>query len=454
VCKVVAPEFERAADLAPERLPSVAFGAVNVDAYPELAEAMEVTSFPRFFLFRSGKPEAFPVVSTGEAFVAALARMLGVESADSFSPAKEFLDDGKGAEEFAKWLFWRGREGGRLQTTLVLYAPPLAGCSGDASAASISASGEAQEGTCSGGGEAAGAVAQSSASLEAAFNEACGELLKDHTLRFAVVRSASIMSEFDIPTTGPLLVLYKDHDEGRSELPSTPAPTAEGILAWVRVENVPLVTFVNHKTLNRVRKDAATLALVYLEEAQTEHLPTLTAAMQALRGMVYALEKEGVVARGSFTLGLTNGHKYASWMEHYQLPAAVLPAFGAERTASETRYAFEDAAGAWAREALCSAAAAEGVGVKIKWRVILSHSCPLGDREAAISTVRRGLEEAGEAEEAAALTVDINDPKRQFPEPLYVSALSLPLEAIEAWIRKLMAGEIQPIADPGLYASS
>jgi hypothetical protein len=41
---------------------------------------------------------------------------------------------------------------------------------------------------------------------------------------------------------------------------------------------VPLVTLVTHKTLGRVRRDAAVLGMVFLEEPQSEHAPTLGAA--------------------------------------------------------------------------------------------------------------------------------------------------------------------------------
>ena len=452
VCRQIGPEFARAAELAVARLPGVVFGAVDSVAQPDLADALDVTTFPRFFLYRRGVPESFPLVGTGEAFLAGVARVLGLPNAASFSPAKVFEEDGAGAEALASWLFWRGKEGTRLDTTLVLYAPPLASCGGAAAAAAAAEA--TSQGTCS-NPAASDSATSASLALEASFEAAAGELLKDATLRFAVVRSSSAMAEFEVPLTAPSLVLYKDHDEGRSEYSGSPS-SAEDIIAWVRTQNVPLVTLVTHKTLPRVRKDAATLALLFLQEPQTEHLPTLAANMGALREAVYALEAEGVVQRGRFTLGVTNGQKYASWMGLYQLPRGVLPALGGEVIAapgaastSPAYYVLQDAGGLWAKEALCGAAAVEQVGVKGKWRVVLSHVCDKEAVEAAIEKVRGELLEAGEEEEAAAVSSAVNDPARQFPEPLYVTAVAVPVEAVKAWVRKLVGKELPPVTLPG-----
>ena len=445
VCKAIGPEFARAAGLAASVLPSVTFGAVNSDASPELAEALGVTTFPRFILYRSGEAEPFPMVATGEAFVAGVARVLGMPGADALSPAKLFAEDGSGAGSLATWLFWRGREGGRLESTLVLYAPPVeGGCAGGA--AIDSATGEAaaaDSGTCANpaAGGSAGDSAAAAARYEAAFNAAAGELMKDATLRFAIVRSVSAMTEFEVSLTAPSLVFYKDHDEGRAEFSG--AVTPEAITQWVRTQNVPLVTFVTHKTLTRVRAEARTLALLFLDESQTDHLPTLTRAMEALRLAVYALEAEGLVTRGEFTLGVTNGGKYASWMQHYGMRAGLLPALGAEVVEGERRYTMGGEVGAaWAQEAVCGDAAVADVGVKGKWRVVLSHACSREAVEAAIERVRAELVEAGEAEEAAALSPKVNDPKERFPQPLYASALGLPVEAVSAWLRKLLTKQL------------
>ena len=451
VCRSIGPEFARAAELALTHLPGVAFGAVNSDASPALTDSLGVATFPRFLLYRSGGgPEAFPLVATAEAFVAGLARMLEVPGAEALSPAKEFLEDGAGAADLAAWLFWRGKEGGRLESTLVLYAPPAAGCGSDAAVAAdgSAAVAAAAEGTCSLSSSSGSAAAAAPLALEAAFQAAAGELMKDATLRFAVVRSASAMAEFEVPAAAPSLVFYTDHDEGRFEYSGAPEPAA--IAAWVKRNNVPLVTLVTHKTLGRVRRDAAVLGMVFLEEPQSEHAPTLTAAKAALAGAVAALEAEGTLARGAFTLGVTNGKKYSAWMAHYGAPVGALPAVGAEVVAAGgeggARYAMADAGGAWAREALCGAEAVARVGVAGKWRVVLSHECGREAMEAALEVVRGQLLAAGEEEEARELSPRVNDPAEQFPVALYVNALALPVEAVAAWLRRLLRGELSPSA--------
>jgi hypothetical protein len=394
-------------------------------------------------------------VATAEAFVAGLARMLEVPGAEALSPAKEFLEDGAGAEALATWLFWRGKEGTRLESTLVLYAPPAGGCGSEqppavaaavaAADAEVAAAAAAAEGT---GSNPAAVGAPAALALEAAFQAAAGELMKDATLRFAVVRSASAMAEFEVSTAAPSLVFYTDHDEGRFEYSGEASGGA--ITAWVRRHAVPLVTLVTHKTLGRVRRDAAVLGMVFLEEPQSEHAPTLGAAKEALSRAVGVLEAEGVVARGAFTLGVTNGKKYAAWMAHYGVAAGVLPSVGGERVGpggeGGARYAMGDAGGAWAREALCGPEAVARVGVLGKWRVVLSHACGREAMEAALETVRAQLVAAGEEDEARELSPRVNDPSEQFPVALYVNALALPVEAVTAWLRRLLQGELSPSA--------
>ena len=53
-CKVMAPHFERAAELRP----SYRFGKVDVDAEPALAGSFGVQSIPTLLVFRDGKPVA------------------------------------------------------------------------------------------------------------------------------------------------------------------------------------------------------------------------------------------------------------------------------------------------------------------------------------------------------------------------------------------------------------
>lgn len=434
MCKQVVPEFSRAASLAATKLPGLRFGSVNSDEHPDLASSLGVTSFPRFFLYRNGESEIFPLVPSGEAFLAGAARMLGVENADSFSPAKEFSEEEGAVENFAKWLFWRGKEGGRLDTTLVLFSPQNTGCQ----AALDVSEGQRRDATdtCS--------AKPLSMDLERAFNEAAGELLKDPSVRFARVSSTSIVADFELPPDRPTLVMYKDHDEGRAEYSGE--ASLEGIVSWAKVQNTPLVTFVTHKTIGRVRKGPIKLALLFLEEAQTEHPATLSKTLEALRGIVYELEAEGALKRGEFTLGVTNGKKYSSWVvETYGLPKGTLPALAGEDIASETTYVMEDVGGAWAKEALCSSSAVSQVGLLGKWRIVVSHMCSNELREASVVKVRRAMQEEGALQsEIEELLVDSIAPEKTFPLALTVAALDLPLSPIKDWIRSFVLNKLAP----------
>jgi thiol-disulfide isomerase/thioredoxin len=447
VCKRVAPEFSRAAALLSGRadaFPGLVLATVDATREPDLAESLGATSYPRFLLFRDGNAEPFPTLFTAEAYVAGLARLLDVEGAGSLSPAKEFGPEA-GPDVVAPWLFWRGKDAGKLDTTLVLYAPAGGEGSGCASVGADGGEGVA----CASGGGGGGASDAASLALEAAFHAAAGELMRDASLRFVVVRGAGVAREFELSTDAATLVLYKDHDEGRDVWAG--APSAEAIVAWLQVRNTPLVTRVFHTNLHAVRAAVPTLALLFVEEEQMEHPATAARLREALFSVAARLESEGVVERGKFTLGFTNGKKYAGWLAHYGLPPRVLPALGGERTATEATFFMEDAGGAWAREAACGPRARALTGVAGKWSVLLGAACDKADRDAVIAAVRAARAEAGETEEDMEdLAVKAADPTTF--APLTVAAIDLPLEAVEAWLRDLMAGKARTSSEAAGYA--
>jgi hypothetical protein len=441
VCKRVAPEFARAASLLAAHagaFPGVTLATVDAVKEPDLAGDLGVTAYPKFFLFRDGNAESFPVLFTAEAYVAGLARLLDVEGAAQLSPAKEF-GSGEGTDVVAPWLFWRGKDAGKLDTTLVLYAP----AGGSEGCSVVGADGAAAAG-CGGAVDAA-----ADAALEAAFHAAAGELLRDSTLRFVVVRSVAVVADFELPVDRASLVLYKDFDEGRDEWGG--APSADAIVAWLRTRNTPLVTRVLHTTLSATRAAAPSLALLFVEEEQVEHPGTFARLREGLFQLLLRLEREGVVERGRFTMGITNGKKYAGWLQHYGLPVGVLPALGGERTATEATFRMADAGGAWAREAACSDAARAHTGLHGKWSVLLGAACKKTERDAVIAAVRTERAAAGETEEDMEdLRVKEEDPKKF--APLTVAALELPMEAVEAWLRDFLAGRATPSSAESGYA--
>ena len=340
-CKMVAPEFARAAELARARALPVTLAAVDVDESRALAERFEVTTYPTFLLFRAearagAPPQAFPMLAVGEAYVAGLGKMLGLGAAADISPAKVF---GAGADalQLASWLFWRGAHEGKVATTLVLF-DPLDAASGEDGVAGAGAA---------------------DAATRAAFDAVARDLMRNPNLRFAIVRGALGVDDFEAPAGRTSIAIYKDHDEGRAEYggPVAGAEGAAALSAWVLTQNVPLAALVTHKTLQRYRKNVELLALFFVTDAQADSKATVARLLAQLSGVARALAERGVVRRGNFTLGLANGDKYVSWLHHYGLDAERLPALVLERPASEELYGLRDASGAFAAAAACDAAA-------------------------------------------------------------------------------------------------
>lgn len=416
------PEFNRAAAIlaaSPDVAAVVAIGTVNSVTERDLAERLGVDTFPTFFLYRNGEPESFPSLATGEAYVAGLARLLNVPGADALSPAKDVAPGTSGAD-LATWLFWRGSEMGKLATTLALYSPP---------------------------------DHPASPELTAAFDAAANELFRDPNLRFLRVRSPEAMADLEMPAA-PLLTLYKDHDEGRVDFAG--ALTGAAVVEWVKRESVPLVTLITHKTLQRYRKVVQKLALLYVEPAQTEHAHTLRAIIDAAHTVVYALEAAGVVSRGEFTLGIVDGEKYVSWRAQFGIEDARLPTLSLEDLSAVADrvkdtgklYAFPDAGGVWAKEALCGDAAVAKVGPHDKWTRDLSRSCPAELRTAARSKVFNVLPDGTyEVPETDLILPAVDDDKF---ESLVVSAIDFSdafVEAMRAWLETALKGEA-PLTRP------
>jgi len=376
-----------------------ALATVDATAEPALAARLGAASFPTLLLYRGGAPEPFPALATAEAYAAALARLLDVPGAAALSPAKLVADGARGAD-FASWLFWRGADGGKLATTLVLFSPR-------------------------------GAPAP--AALADAFEGAAADLLRDPALRFARVESAAAMADLEM-AAAPELVLYTEHDEGRHVYAG--APDAAAVRAWLVARAVPLAALVTHKTLPRYRAAVGALALLFVEEAQTEHLPTLRAVLDAAHAAVYALEAEGAVARGNFTLAIADGKKYAAWRAHFlgpdaaraPLPALALDAAPRAEGAAARLFAFADAGGAWAADVACGPAARARAGAAGKWVVELASACG-----SAAVDARGGI---------AAADPPLGGDKR---EPLAVTALAFSPDAVAQmtdFLRAALRGEI------------
>jgi hypothetical protein len=431
---MVGPEFEAASWLAHNLSLPLRFGRVDVDKHADLTRRFDVDTFPTFFLFRDGTPEGFPMLTTGEAYVAGAAKMLGLEGVD-IAPAKMF--DGPGAavsEAAAAWLFWRGANEGKIATTMVLFHPH--GLAGEA---------------------AAGAAAAA-----AAFDAASRELLRNPNFRFAIIRGPAVFEDFEVDASRASIVLYKDHDEGRVEF--TAPPDAAAIVAWAQAHAVPLVTVVTHRTLQRYRKKVGKLALLFLTEQQVEDAGTVARLSDKLLGVLQALEGAGAVRRGDFTLGLTNGVKYASWLAHYGVSSdAPLPALVLEETAREALFRGPDS---FASDAACdgpalaahqAAVAASGVvDAPRALALTLPAFCATEGEEGAVSpgggVVMRTVNGVGT--QTVGKVVNAAGWEFVLPEPDALTWVDVPAAQLQAWLQAHADGKLQPIRPPKAAAAA
>lgn len=317
MCKMVGPEYQRAAWILHNSSLPVKVAQLNADKYTKVADSLGVSKYPSVFLYRNGVPEAFPVLSVAEAYVAGAARMLSLPGADALSPVKQFPLDVE-VTDVAAWLFWRGASGGAIPTTVVLYSPP--GLSGSAAAAADRVS--------------------------SAFVEAAQSLFRNPTLRFAQVRDVATLEAFEVPTDRATVVMYKEHDEGRVEMPLPPdgGISVGEFEAWAQVHTVPLATTITHKNLESYRRKVSHMGLLFVDAPAVAHKATAARLQASLLSIAQALLASGVVQRGKFTIGVVDGSKYGGWMEHYGLREGEFPAFGLEETGSESLYALHDIA--------------------------------------------------------------------------------------------------------------
>ena len=310
--KRMLPEVTRAAELFVDMDLPIQMLSVDIVAYPDIAKQYDVEDLPAFLLIESAESNstqrAFPVLSSAEAIVTGASLALGLPEAEDMTPAKLFEGE---PLELAQWLFWRGRKDGAIATSVVLFLPDE---------------------------EESGDVEL----LANAFSAASRDLLKHPNLRFAACTSAEAMAEFEVPVNTATLVLYKDHDDGK--VVYTGPLTAEAIKAWVLTEDVPMLTLVTHFNLQYVRSRADHVALFFLSGPQYNHGPTITRIRKTLQELVFRMEARGLVKRGEFTMGISDGGKYAdSWLRVYRLPGDTpLPVLGVENTLTHETFHVPD----------------------------------------------------------------------------------------------------------------
>lgn len=380
-CKTFKPEVERAAQLAVERNLGFTVGRLDAQKYLDTAADHDIKNVPTFVLFRNGQAIQFPALHTAEAMLAGADKLLGLEQ--QISPIKNF--DGP-PNDFAMWLFWRGASDKTFHTTTVLYEP--AGLEGQ--------------------------VAEDARALREAFDAAAVDLLRFSNLRFVSVSNTETMADFELPTDRATLVVYKDHDEGRTIYEG---PSAAGdIMRFVLTQDVPMVsTNVWHRNLQGARKRVGSLGLFFVTGKQYEDGQSLARVKGALQGIVADMERTGAITRGDFTLAVVDGTKYASWLRAYDQPADKLPAIVMENTTSGELFAGPDMV-----EAGAANPSAEYLAALAAWQ-------------------------AREAEEQEEGTVHRDDGLEHKIKEIPLTWVNVPVEQVTAFLNGYASGALTPI---------
>lgn len=261
-------------------------GVLYVDANEE-EEVVQEYHLPRvpFALLLGGdKPVAHAGGFVVESLISFMRYELGMEAT---SPAKLL-----GPAGAVQWVFWRGTGSGELMPTVVALFRDLDD--------------------------------ERTRADHEEFVKVARSIERD--FRLGEGHGPEMMAAFGMPAeVKSALVMYRDFDERKVVLQG-PFNGAE-LLTSVQRHTIPMVSFVDHTTLRRLQRLGHVLVHVMV--------PPLGAQKREKLGMYYqrrltnvsqAILAEGVADRGNFTLAISDGVKYASWMKALDLEDAPLPA--------------------------------------------------------------------------------------------------------------------------------
>lgn len=328
-CKLLEPEMGRAAGLIADAGLEVEMAKVNADADDELKTRFGIARTPTFLLFRRGQeaPERFPTYRSGEAIFSKLQLMLRPDVPAS-NPAKVFTQYSK----LVRWLFWRGTDYGRLESTAVAFFPSDEvegeGCGGAASE-----DGEQDAGEC--GDDADGRDVRAEAATRDAFGAVALNMLD--SARFAEVRSNRVLNLFKMPNNTATIALYTDHDEGKHVYEGDMADSA-AIQAFLVSRLVPMVVPVTHENLDYYSRKTPLLVHVFVSEEEFEDSNKKERCLGQLTKHARHMWEHGHLKRGEFTYALTNGEKYHEWMTAFGIPRGTpLPAVAVNVVSDKNR---------------------------------------------------------------------------------------------------------------------
>lgn len=286
-CRKMEPEFGKAVNRSEEEGMPFSFGRIHADEQADLCVSFGVASFPAFLAYFNGSIQRLPMFGSAEALLTFLRK---TDNRDPGSSAKKLdtLDDA------GNWLFWRGTDGSKLETTMVGAFPP--------------GSEQTEEGK----------------KLREVFDQVSHELVM--YMRFAEIQNSELIETLNMPTDKASVAMYKDFDEGKNMYAGN-ADAAE-LKDWIQRLSTPLVTTVDHWELQTFHKRGNVLVHVFVPESTVEDGPALQNVKDAVRKVAEPLENEGLFTRGQFTFAVTNGEKYQEWLKPFGLVPGRLPAFG------------------------------------------------------------------------------------------------------------------------------
>lgn len=345
LCKLFDPEFDGVAeDIAAEGL---GFHLVKLNAmdYEEFAKKNEVSGFPTVHVYRNGARTTYTSAYTRAAFMYHLRDMLGLPPG---SPATNLATKA----EALRFVFWRGNPRGELHTTLVGFFPPADAADGS----------EAEPDPPITDADRAAARA------------AFAELAKQAVGRFRVAQtdSAEVIRALQAPLTLPVVRIVRDFDEPEITLP-WPFDAAE-LLEQVERHSVPMTALVDHTNVRKYQhrkhllihlfvKAAAAGACVCVDAspptgprghtARNHHRalasprvgtdPESKLSRYHMRRMSRVAQRvldANLLDRGQFTIAISDGEKYESWMEAFALTKQQLPALAIADQANDKHFAY------------------------------------------------------------------------------------------------------------------
>lgn len=274
-----------------ETKPEVDLARVNVNEHEALAERFGISHFPVFMLVRDAGFHPFPTLNNGGAIKARLAQELDVAPPSPYKSLEKLSNA-------TEWLFWRGTDGGIMETAVVLD------------------------------------LREATSQQRRVMKAVALERVED--MRFGEIKDYSISSVFAFPKP-PTIALYKDFDEGKDYFEGK--WTKEAINRFINERRVPLSHLVTHWNLDKIRNlPRGVMVHLFIPGYMTENGTYHTPLRQEISRQAQEFEKEYGLRRGLFTVGVSDGDKYLSWKKEFGLEDDATPSVAVGNKVNEEKY--------------------------------------------------------------------------------------------------------------------